>query len=304
MNKSDYMKLLGTALIGRGIPEEAAIRHVKILSIPVTEKELASKSDDEILLEVDRLAENVVKLLKEDDSAETSPSPSPEKQKKTPENPLSEASDQNNAAAGQKVPVTSQNNPVSAAKNKSTDQKEQVSLQTEKKVLPEYVSPDSVVPVDFEKEDMPRGDDYNELVGKTKIKIVREEKPIKPTSGAIAAGHAKIAFLMILRVLMEVLRIVLMVLLVALTIAGVALFFIGIANAIRLLGSFREAGIFEFGLSIIIGGVILILGVVVYNCVGNFIPRCQRLLRRKIKSLKKRIREASHKMKIKRRRAS
>ena len=268
MNKTDYMKLLGTALVARGIPESAAIRHVKILSLSVTDEELAAKSDDDVLLEVDKLAENVATLLKEDEAAKQS-APA-EKQGQQP-------------AQG-----------ADAASKTAQD----------KKTLPEYVSPDSVVPVDFDREEMPRGDDFEELVGKTKIKYVREEKPINPTKGAIAGGRARIVLLMIARVLVTILKIAAMVILVGLTVAGVALFFVGIVYAISQMNTFREAGIFEIGLTIIIGGVILALGVIVYNCVGNFIPKLQRLLRRRVKSLKKRIKDAAYKLKKMRRRAA
>ncbi len=268
MNKKDYMKLLGTALLARGIPEDAAVRHVKILSLPVTDEELAAKSDDDVLLEVDKLAENVVNLLKEEEAA-TNASAAPDRELQTAQ-----------GADGASKPAP------------------------EKKPLPEYVSPDSVVPVDFDKEEMPRGDDYEELVGKTKTKYVREEKPINPTKGAIASGHFRIVLLMIARFLAEILKIAVMAVLVGLTVAGVALFFIGIVYAISQMRTFREAGIFELGLTIIIGGVILALGVIIYNCVGNFIPKLQRLLRRRVKSLKKRTKDAAYKLKKMRRRAS
>ena len=109
---------------------------------------------------------------------------------------------------------------------------------------------------------------------------------------------------MIARVLAEILKIAVMAVLVGLTVAGVALFFIGIVYAISQMRTFREAGIFELGLTIIIGGVILALGVIIYNCVGNFIPKLQRLLRRRVKSLKKRTKDAAYKLKKMRRRAS
>ena len=268
MNKIDYMKLLGTALLARGIPEDAAVRHVKILSLSVTDEELATKSDDDVLLEVDKLAENVVKLLKEEESSRNASNATNQTQQTV----------QNTDGTSKPAPG--------------------------KKPLPEYVSPDSVVPVDFDKEEMPRGDDYEELVGKTRTKYVREEKPINPTSGAIAAGHFRIVLLMIARILTSILKIVAMAVLVGLTVAGVTLFFIGIVYAISQMNTFREAGIFELGLTIIIGGVILALGVVVYNCVGNFIPKLQRLLRRRAKSLKKRTKDAAYKLKKMRRRAS
>ena len=158
--------------------------------------------------------------------------------------------------------------------------------------LPEYVSPDSVVPVDFDAENVPRGDEIDELVGKTRSRRIRDEKPIPATSGGISGARAKVALFVAFYIFNVILRILCVVLLIAVTIAGVALFAVGMVYGISLLFSSKGAGLFEMGLSFIIGGVSIVLGVMLYNSIGNFIPKLQNWIKKRIRNIKSRIKDA------------
>ena len=162
--------------------------------------------------------------------------------------------------------------------------------------LPEYVSPDSVVPVDFDAENVPRGDEINELVGKTKSRRIRDEKPIPATSKGISGANAKVALFRVFYTLTVILRILCVVLLIAVTILGVALFAVGIVYGISQLFSFKGAAFFEMGLSFITGGVFVALGVMLYNSIGNFIPKLQKWIKKRIRNIKSRIKDAKARM--------
>ncbi len=162
--------------------------------------------------------------------------------------------------------------------------------------LPEYVSPDSVVPVDFDAENVPRGDEINELVGKTKSRRIRDEKPIPATSKGISGANAKVALFGVFYTLTVILRILCVVLLIAVTILGVALFAVGIVYGISQFFSFKGAAFFEMGLSFIIGGVFVALGVMLYNSIGNFIPKLQKWIKKRIRNIKSRIKDAKARM--------
>ncbi|MBQ6263003.1 MAG: hypothetical protein IJK58_05760 [Clostridia bacterium] len=163
-------------------------------------------------------------------------------------------------------------------------------------VLPEYVSPDSVIPVDFDAENVPRGDDINELVGKTKSRRIRDEKPVPATPGGISGANAKVGLFAASYVLTVILRIVCVVLLIAVTISGVALFAVGIVYGISQFFTFKGAAYFEMGLSFIIGGVFVALGVMLYNSIGNFIPKLQKWIKKRIRNIKARIKDAKYRM--------
>ncbi|MBR3639531.1 MAG: hypothetical protein IKN50_02885 [Clostridia bacterium] len=163
-------------------------------------------------------------------------------------------------------------------------------------VLPEYVSPDSVIPVDFNAENVPRGDEIDELVGKTKSRRIRDEKPIPATSSGISGANAKVGLFAASYVLTVILRIVCVVLLIAVTISGVALFAVGIVYGISQLFTFKGAAYFEIGLSFIIGGVFVALGVMLYNSIGNFIPKLQKWIKKRIRNIKSRIKDAKYRM--------
>ena len=159
-------------------------------------------------------------------------------------------------------------------------------------VLPEYVSPDSVVPVDFDAENVPRGDEIDELVGKAKSRRIRDEKPVPATSKGISGARAKVALFIAFYVFAVILRILCVVLLIAVTIAGVALFAVGMVYGVSQLFSSKGAGFFELGLSFIIGGVCVALGVMLYNSIGNFIPKLQNWIKRRIRNIESRIKDA------------
>ncbi len=163
-------------------------------------------------------------------------------------------------------------------------------------VLPEYVSPDSVVPVDFDAENVPRGDEIDELVGKTKSRRIRDEKPIPATSGGISGANSKVALFMAFYILTVILRIVCVVLLIAVTISGVALFAIGMVYGVSQFFYFKGAAFFEMGLSLIIGGVFVAFGVMLYNSIGNFIPKLQKWIKKRIRNIKARIKDAKARM--------
>ena len=163
-------------------------------------------------------------------------------------------------------------------------------------VLPEYVSPDSVVPVDFDAENVPRGDEINELVGKTKSRRIRDEKPIPASSGAISGANAKVFLFGVFYVFTVLLRIICVVLLIAVTVLGVALFAVGLVYGISQLFYFKGAAFFEIGLSFIIGGVFVALGVILYNAIGNFIPKLQKWIKKRIRNIKSRIKDAKYRM--------
>lgn len=170
------------------------------------------------------------------------------------------------------------------------------SSQTPGTVLPEYISPDSVVPVDFDAENVPRGDEIDELVGKTKSRRIRDEKQIPATAGAISGARVKVALFVALYVLMIILRILCVILLIAVTISGVALFAIGMVYGISQLFSFKGAAYYEMGLSLIIGGVFIAVGVMLYNSIGNFIPKFQKWITKRIRNIRSRIRDARNRM--------
>ena len=163
-------------------------------------------------------------------------------------------------------------------------------------VLPEYVSPDSVVPVDFNAENVPRGDDINELVGRTKSRRIRDEKPIQATSRAISGAKAKVALLIAFYALTVILRVICVILLIAVTVSGVALFAIGMVYGVSQLFSFKGAALFEMGLSLIIGGVFIAIGVMLYNSIGNFIPRLQNWIKKRTRNVRSRIKDAKRRM--------
>ncbi len=248
MNKTEYLKALGRALVSRGMSKETAEYHMRVLSMSVSERDLVGRKDEEISKEIDHLADSITLILKSENDKE-----------------MKEDGPSQSSAA------------VSG---------------TQVGVLPEYISPDSVVPVDFDAENVPRGDEIDELVGKSKARRLREEKPIQPTSGAIAGARGKVAGLVALYAFLIILRIVCVLLLIAVTIAGVALFALGFIYGVTQFFSFRGAALYEIGLSLIIGGVSLALGVVIYNLVGNFIPRAQKWIKKRIRSLRSRIADA------------
>ena len=253
MNKTEYLKALGNALMNRGMTKETAEYHMRLLSMSINEKDLAERSDDDIKKEIDRLADSVTLIVK------------------------------------------------SRNDDKSKKETGEVSPQGGS-VLPEYVSPDSVVPFDFDAENVPRGDEIDELVGKSKYRRIRDEKPVSPTSGGIYGASAKIVSFVALYILMILLRILCVVLLIAVTIAGVAFFAIGMVYGVSLLFSFKGAGIFEIGLSLIIGGVFVALGVILYNSAGSFIPRFQKWLTGRIRNVHSRLKEARAKFEKRRKR--
>ena len=57
------------------------------------------------------------------------------------------------------------------------------------------------------------------------------------------------------------------------------------------------------GLSFIIGGVFVAIGVMLYNAVGNFIPKLQKWIVKRIRNIKSRIKDAVDRMNKRRRRS-
>ena len=257
MNKTEYLKALGRSLVAKGMSKETAEYHMRVLSMSVSERDLAGRKDEEIEKEISHLADGIFLILKNEK-----------------ENDL---------------------NSEDGNSDKETTSSTQVGP------LPEYVSPDSVVPVDFDAEEVPRGDEVDELVGKEKQRKLRDEKPIAPTPGAVSRAKAKVAALVALYAFLLILRIICVFILIAVTISGVALFALGMIYGITQLFSFKGAALFEIGLSLIIGGVFLAIGVMAYNSVGYFIPTANKWITKRIRNINSRIKDAKEKIESRRR---
>ena len=178
----------------------------------------------------------------------------------------------------------------------NAEEDETIPLPVSGTVLPEYVSPDGVVPVDFDAENVPRGDEIDELVGKMRSRRIRDEKQIPATSGGISGARAKVALFVAFYALTVILRIICVILLIAITISGVALFAVGMVYGISQLFSSKGAAFFEMGLSFIIGGVFIAIGVMLYNAIGNFIPKLQKWIKKRIRNIRARIKDAKDRM--------
>ena len=226
MNPENYIRMLESAIIERGISKEKAARHVKLLSLSLSENDLTDLSSEDICKEISELADSISIILKRQNSS-------------YPASFSSDASGQNmdentaDTEAVSDIPLTGQN------------------IFYKSPTECEEISPDAA------------------------------------TVKALSASVGKIILHAFLYLLLGILGIFSALFLFLLTIAGTMLFIVDIVYAVTQMFSFPASGVFEIGLAIVIIGICIAVGVMLYNVPKTYIPKVQRKIIQNIKYLEK-----------------
>lgn len=155
---------------------------------------------------------------------------------------------------------------------------------SENEILLNFDTIDSLEHNFLEKSDV-RDKDKNSAPSPNDDDSIAETSPISQ----IASCVGKIVLHALLYLVLGMVGIILILSLFSVTIIGTATSIVGVVYGVTQLFSFPASGIYEIGLAVVICGVCVAVGVTFHEVAKTFIPKLQKKITAKIKSLCKRI---------------